>query len=152
MPNGHSFQMTGHIVQTNNESFRTDGPDARGTGELAQTLSDEARQSKSPFVIPAAAEAERSHAHARPGGCEWSSSEYENGDQAAPVDARASLALHWLISLLKKIVSIQRHWRREHEIRKAVAALSQFDDRTLRDIGIHGRSEIEQVVRYCRDC
>ena len=70
MPNGHSFQMTGHIVQTNNESFRTDGPDARGTGELAEALSDEARQSKSPFVIPAAAEAERSHAHARPGGCE----------------------------------------------------------------------------------
>ena len=44
------------------------------------------------------------------------------------------------------------HWRREREIRKAVAALAQFDDRSLRDMGIAGRSEIEQVVRYCHDC
>ena len=44
------------------------------------------------------------------------------------------------------------HWRREREIRKAVAALAQFDDRSLRDMGISSRSEIEQVVRYCHDC
>jgi uncharacterized protein YjiS (DUF1127 family) len=44
------------------------------------------------------------------------------------------------------------HWRREREIRNAVAALAQFDDRSLRDMGISGRSEIEQVVRYCHDC
>ena len=44
------------------------------------------------------------------------------------------------------------HWRREREIKKAVVALAQFDDRTLRDMGIASRSEIEQVVRYCHDC
>jgi uncharacterized protein YjiS (DUF1127 family) len=42
--------------------------------------------------------------------------------------------------------------RREREIKKAVAALAKLDDRTLRDIGIPQRSQIEQVVRYCRDC
>jgi uncharacterized protein YjiS (DUF1127 family) len=42
--------------------------------------------------------------------------------------------------------------RRERDIKKAVAALAKLDDRTLRDIGIPQRSQIEQVVRYCRDC
>ena len=40
----------------------------------------------------------------------------------------------------------------EREIKKAVTALREFDDRTLRDMGIPHRSQIEQVVRYCRDC
>lgn len=44
------------------------------------------------------------------------------------------------------------HWRREREIKRAVEALAQFDDRTLRDIGISSRAEIEQVVRFCHDC
>jgi uncharacterized protein YjiS (DUF1127 family) len=44
------------------------------------------------------------------------------------------------------------HWRREREIKRAVVALAQFDDRTLRDMGIGRRSEIEHVVRYCHDC
>nr|AAM12359.1 unknown [Bradyrhizobium japonicum] len=44
------------------------------------------------------------------------------------------------------------HARREREIRRAVAALKELDDRTLRDLGIHGRSEIEGMVRYCHDC
>jgi uncharacterized protein YjiS (DUF1127 family) len=43
-------------------------------------------------------------------------------------------------------------WCREREIKKAVYALSEFDDRTLRDMGIPSRSRIEHVVRYCRDC
>jgi uncharacterized protein YjiS (DUF1127 family) len=30
--------------------------------------------------------------------------------------------------------------------------LTKLDDGTLRDIGIPHRSQIEQVVRYCRDC
>jgi uncharacterized protein YjiS (DUF1127 family) len=42
--------------------------------------------------------------------------------------------------------------RLEREIKKAVAALAKLDDRTLRDLGIPERSQIEQVVRYCRDC
>lgn len=43
-------------------------------------------------------------------------------------------------------------WQREREISQAVAALRQFDDRTLRDMGIPQRSMIEQTVRYGRDC
>ena len=43
-------------------------------------------------------------------------------------------------------------WRREREISEAVEALRQFDDRTLRDMGIPHRSLIEQTVRYGRDC
>jgi uncharacterized protein YjiS (DUF1127 family) len=45
-----------------------------------------------------------------------------------------------------------KHWWREREINQAVAALSQYDDRTLRDLGINGRADIERVVRHCRDC
>jgi len=44
------------------------------------------------------------------------------------------------------------HWRRERDIKRAVAALDQLDDRMLRDMGIPSRTEIEQVVRYCHDC
>jgi uncharacterized protein YjiS (DUF1127 family) len=58
----------------------------------------------------------------------------------------------WLIKPWSAIASRWAHWHREREIEKAVAALSEFDDRTLRDIGIPYRSGIEQVVRYCRDC
>ena len=49
-------------------------------------------------------------------------------------------------------VALWARWRRERQIRRAVAALAEFDDRTLRDMGIPSRSEIEQVVRYCHDC
>jgi uncharacterized protein YjiS (DUF1127 family) len=42
-------------------------------------------------------------------------------------------------------------WRREREISRAVEALRQFDDRTLRDMGIPHRSVIDQTVRYGRD-
>ena len=43
-----------------------------------------------------------------------------------------------------------RHWRHEREIRKAVVTLEELDDRTLRDIGIPDRSQIEQAARYGR--
>jgi hypothetical protein len=42
--------------------------------------------------------------------------------------------------------------QRERKIKKAVAALAELDDRTLRDLGIPHRSHIEQTVRYCHDC
>lgn len=58
----------------------------------------------------------------------------------------------WPGSLAATIAARWTHWRREREIKRAVAALSQYDDRTLRDMGICGRADIEQVVRYCRDC
>lgn len=68
------------------------------------------------------------------------------------LDARPSRRWNWLASLGEPIVTLWEQWRREREIKKAVAALAQYDDRTLRDIGICGRSEIEQVVRRRRDC
>jgi uncharacterized protein YjiS (DUF1127 family) len=43
------------------------------------------------------------------------------------------------------------HWRREREVKKAVATLVELDDRTLRDIGIPHRSQIEHAVRYGRN-
>jgi uncharacterized protein YjiS (DUF1127 family) len=52
----------------------------------------------------------------------------------------------------KFIAGAWAQWCREREIRRAVYALSEFDDRTLRDMGIPSRSRIEHVVRFCRDC
>jgi hypothetical protein len=40
----------------------------------------------------------------------------------------------------------------EREIERAVAALAELDDRTLRELGIPHRSQIERTVRYCHDC
>jgi uncharacterized protein YjiS (DUF1127 family) len=44
------------------------------------------------------------------------------------------------------------NWRREREMKKAVRVLAEFDDRTLRDMGIPQRSQIERTVRHGRDC
>jgi hypothetical protein len=41
---------------------------------------------------------------------------------------------------------------RERKIKMTVAALAELDDRTLLDMGVPHRSQIEQVVRYCLDC
>jgi uncharacterized protein YjiS (DUF1127 family) len=57
-----------------------------------------------------------------------------------------------LTSIYDTAAALWAHWRREREIKRAVVALAQFDDRSLRDMGIASRSEIEQVVRYCHDC
>jgi uncharacterized protein YjiS (DUF1127 family) len=59
---------------------------------------------------------------------------------------------HWLISCSGVVAAPWRHWRREREIKKSVAALAGLDDQTLRDMGIPQRSQIEQAVRYCHDC
>jgi uncharacterized protein YjiS (DUF1127 family) len=59
---------------------------------------------------------------------------------------------NWLINPLGAIASQWAHWDRERDIKKTVAALADLDDRTLGDIGIPHRSQIEQVVRYCLDC
>jgi uncharacterized protein YjiS (DUF1127 family) len=58
----------------------------------------------------------------------------------------------WLTLPWEVVVALWTYGRREREIRRAVAALAELDDRTLRDIGIPHRSHIEQVVRYCHDC
>ncbi len=57
----------------------------------------------------------------------------------------------WLSRIWRAIASRWAKWRREREIKEAVAALAEFDDRTLRDIGILDRSRIEQAARYGRD-
>ncbi|MGY4225026.1 uncharacterized protein YjiS (DUF1127 family) [Bradyrhizobium sp. USDA 4503] len=67
-------------------------------------------------------------------------------------NGRSSRHSRPLGSLGRMIMTLWANWRREREIKQAVAALSQFDDRTLRDLGIHGRADIERVVRYCHDC
>jgi uncharacterized protein YjiS (DUF1127 family) len=43
-------------------------------------------------------------------------------------------------------------WRNEIEIRRTTRALAEFDDSTLRDLGIPDRSQIEFTVRFCREC
>jgi uncharacterized protein YjiS (DUF1127 family) len=53
---------------------------------------------------------------------------------------------------LPRISSLWTHWRNEREIKRAVRALTQFEDQTLRDMGIPERSQIELTVRFCRDC
>jgi uncharacterized protein YjiS (DUF1127 family) len=68
------------------------------------------------------------------------------------LDAGRRSRRNWPKSLLQASVTLWTHWRREREIRKAVMALGELDDRTLRDIGIPHRSQIDEVVRYCRDC
>jgi uncharacterized protein YjiS (DUF1127 family) len=58
----------------------------------------------------------------------------------------------WLARFGKQVVALWTYWRREQEIRRAVGALAEYDERTLRDLGIQGRADIERMVRYCRDC
>jgi uncharacterized protein YjiS (DUF1127 family) len=62
--------------------------------------------------------------------------------------AKRSNARNWLVGSWSIVVNRWRHWRREREIKKAVAALLELDDRTLRDIGISDRLQIEDAARY----
>ena len=57
----------------------------------------------------------------------------------------------WLAMIWRATASRWAKWRREREVKKAVAALAQYDGRTLRDMGILHRSQIEQIVRNGRD-
>jgi uncharacterized protein YjiS (DUF1127 family) len=72
--------------------------------------------------------------------------------QGSALDARPPRHRNLLAFIYDAGAALWAHWRREREIKRAVAALAEFDDRTLRDIGISSRAEIEQVVRYCHDC
>jgi uncharacterized protein YjiS (DUF1127 family) len=58
----------------------------------------------------------------------------------------------WLALPWEVVVTLWTHVRREREIRRAVSALENLDERILRDMGIPDRSQIEQVIRYCHDC
>jgi hypothetical protein len=64
---------------------------------------------------------------------------------------RRSTRWSWKLSW-SLIAGLPTYWRREREIKRAADALKSFDDWTLRHMGIHHRSQIEQTVRYCRDC
>ncbi|MGY4368682.1 uncharacterized protein YjiS (DUF1127 family) [Bradyrhizobium sp. LB1.3] len=70
---------------------------------------------------------------------------------AREVDGHRFVHPGWLVTIWRAIVSRRAKWHREREIKKAVAALAEFDDRTLRDAGIPHQSQIEQIVRYGRD-
>lgn len=68
--------------------------------------------------------------------------------RAIPVlDSRRTRRWNWLTSLGETVLTLGWHWRREQKIKKTVAALAKLDDRTLRDIGISDRSQIERTVR-----
>ncbi|WFU78464.1 DUF1127 domain-containing protein [Bradyrhizobium sp. CIAT3101] len=73
-------------------------------------------------------------------------------DVSARIDLNARRHWSWWSALGETTAVLWKHWRREREISRAVVALSSYDDRTLRDLGINGRADIERVVRYCRDC
>jgi uncharacterized protein YjiS (DUF1127 family) len=70
---------------------------------------------------------------------------------ARQVDRYRLVPPGWLAMIWRAIASRWAKWRREGEVKKAVAALAQYDDRTLRDMGIPHRSQIEQIVRDGRD-
>jgi uncharacterized protein YjiS (DUF1127 family) len=59
---------------------------------------------------------------------------------------------NWWASSREVAAAIAAHLRKERDIKRAVDALSELDDKTLQDIGIPHRSRIEYVVRYCHDC
>jgi len=71
---------------------------------------------------------------------------------AAWADSRPRRHWSWWAALGETVAVLVTHWRQEDEIKRAIAALAKYDDRTLRDLGIDGRADIERVVRYCRDC
>jgi uncharacterized protein YjiS (DUF1127 family) len=52
-----------------------------------------------------------------------------------------------LASVSEALISFYTRRRREQKVRKAIAVLSELDERMLRDIGVFSRSEIEHIVR-----
>jgi uncharacterized protein YjiS (DUF1127 family) len=101
----------------------------------------------------------------RPAGGQQSATAYANGGsqpsensdvveltRATWTDARPARHWNWLTSLGETVATLWTRWRRERQIKRGIAALAQYDDRSLLDLGICGRSDIERVVRYGRDC
>jgi uncharacterized protein YjiS (DUF1127 family) len=70
---------------------------------------------------------------------------------AAADDATAVAApppQRWVRRLRGVVPFLWAAWRREMECARSVRALQELDDRSLRDIGIGHRSDIEYMVRY----
>ncbi len=57
-----------------------------------------------------------------------------------------------LSAITAAIAALWNYCRDERDIRRAVRALARLDDRSLRNIGIRDRSEIEFTVRFCHKC
>ena len=57
----------------------------------------------------------------------------------------------WGGSSRNPVATLWAQWRRERDIKNAVAALEQCDDRVRRDMGIPHRSGIKRVIRYYRN-
>ena len=55
-------------------------------------------------------------------------------------------------SPMSLVLEMWARWSEERRIRRAVEALTLLDDRTLSDLGIPNRSEIEFTVRFCLEC
>ena len=70
---------------------------------------------------------------------------------ARVVDRNRLVHPNWPAMIWRAVAGGWGKWRREREIKKAVAALAEQDDRMLRDMGILHRSRIEQILRYGRD-
>jgi uncharacterized protein YjiS (DUF1127 family) len=67
------------------------------------------------------------------------------------MDARSFDTSHPITS--ERIIAIPwNDWQNDRETRRIVRALATFNDQTLREMGIPDRSQIEFVVRFCRDC
>jgi hypothetical protein len=54
-------------------------------------------------------------------------------ERVAPLDVPPPHRWNWMSSASDTVTTLQAHWHREREIRRAVAALAKLDDRMLRD-------------------
>jgi hypothetical protein len=92
--------------------------------------------------------------HTRRAGSEVATvgSDSGNFDHATSPHTVRSLCWSWLTSCWETVVTFWMRGREERAVNRAVAALMNLDDETLRDIGIPDRSQNKQIVRYCRDC
>ena len=70
---------------------------------------------------------------------------YFDGIDSPPAPERG-----WVRRMLSLVGSAWSFCWRECEINRSIAALSHLDDRTLRDIGIHDRLQIPDLVRNIR--
>ncbi|MGY8661402.1 DUF1127 domain-containing protein [Bradyrhizobium sp. UFLA05-109] len=70
---------------------------------------------------------------------------------AREVDRYRLVHPNWSAMIWRAVAGGWAKWRREREIKEAVATLAEYDDRMLRDMGILHRSQTEQIIRYGRD-
>jgi uncharacterized protein YjiS (DUF1127 family) len=92
--------------------------------------------------------------HTRRAGSEVATMGNDSGDfdHATSLHTGRSFRWNWLTSCWETVVTFGMHRRKEREVNRTVAALMNLDDETLRDMGIPDRSQLKQIVRFCRDC